>query len=57
MPKASRRQFEEFVVNQVPLGRVGTAEEAAAVALFLLSEEASFVTGSQYAVDGGLVHY
>ena len=39
------------------LGRAGTAEEAAAAALFLLSDDASFVTGSQYAVDGGLVHH
>lgn len=57
MPEESRQQFEDFVVSQVPLGRVGTAEEAAAVALFLLSDDASYVTGSQYAVDGGLVHY
>jgi NAD(P)-dependent dehydrogenase (short-subunit alcohol dehydrogenase family) len=35
-------------------GRAGSAEEAAAVALFLLSEESSYVAGSQYAVDGGL---
>jgi NAD(P)-dependent dehydrogenase (short-subunit alcohol dehydrogenase family) len=57
MPEDSRQQFEDFVVSQVPLGRAGTAEEAAAVALFLLSDDASYVTGSQYAVDGGLVHY
>jgi NAD(P)-dependent dehydrogenase (short-subunit alcohol dehydrogenase family) len=57
MPEESRQQFEDFVVSQVPLGRVGTGEEAAAVALFLLSDDASYVTGSQYAVDGGLVHY
>ncbi|WP_072927958.1 SDR family oxidoreductase [Nissabacter archeti] len=55
MPEAARSQFEEFVVSQVPLKRAGRAEEAAAVALFLLSEDASYVTGSQYAVDGGLV--
>ena len=45
------------VVQQIaagnPLGRVGTAEEAAAVALFLLSDEASYVTGADYCVDGG----
>ncbi|NIG17639.1 SDR family oxidoreductase [Pantoea sp. Al-1710] len=57
MPEESRQQFEDFVVSQVSLGRAGTAEEAAAVALFLLSDDASYVTGSQYAVDGGLVHY
>lgn len=57
MPEDSRQQFEDFVVSQVPLKRVGTPEEAAAVALFLLSDDASYVTGSQYAVDGGLVRY
>ena len=31
------------------------ADEAAAVALFLLSADSAFVTGSQYAVDGGMM--
>lgn len=55
LPEDARQGFQNFVVDQVPLGRAGTAEEAASVALFLLSEEASYVTGSQYAVDGGLI--
>lgn len=55
MPDDLKKTFESHVVSQVPLGRVGTAEEAAAVALFLLSDESSYVTGSQYAVDGGLI--
>lgn len=57
MPEEARQQFEDFVVNQVPLKRAGTADEAAAVALFLLSDDARYVTGSQYAVDGGLVRH
>jgi meso-butanediol dehydrogenase / (S,S)-butanediol dehydrogenase / diacetyl reductase len=38
-----------------PLGRVGTAEEVAELAAFLLSERSSFCTGGDYLVDGGLL--
>lgn len=55
LPEETRRAFETAVVGMVPLGRIGTPEEAAAVALFLLSDEASFVSGSQVAVDGGMM--
>ncbi|HGM6860851.1 TPA: SDR family NAD(P)-dependent oxidoreductase [Serratia rubidaea] len=37
-----------------PLGRIGDADEIAAVALFLASDESSFMTGSEVFVDGGL---
>lgn len=49
-----RTGFESGVLDRVALRRVGSADEAAAVALFLLSDDASYVTGSQYSVDGGL---
>lgn len=55
LPEEAKQGFEDFVLAKVPLGRMGTPEEAAAVALFLLSDEAAYATGSQYAVDGGLV--
>ncbi|EOF4703636.1 SDR family NAD(P)-dependent oxidoreductase [Klebsiella oxytoca] len=57
MSQDFRREFETSVVSRLALNRQGTAEEAAEVALFLLSDAASFVTGSQYFVDGGLAMY
>jgi 2-keto-3-deoxy-L-fuconate dehydrogenase len=36
-----------------PLGRIGTAEEVADLALFLASDRARWITGSVYAIDGG----
>ena len=41
-------------VSQIPLGRIGTADEMARAALFLVSDDASFVTGAELAADGGL---
>lgn len=54
MAEEFRERFEADVIGRTPLRRVGSPEEAAAVALFLLSDDASYVTGSRYSVDGGL---
>ena len=42
-----------FVELTTPLGRLGDPDEIARAALFLASDESSFVTGSELFVDGG----
>jgi 2-keto-3-deoxy-L-fuconate dehydrogenase len=44
---------QDFVARQ-PMGRLGTAQEVAALALFLASDEASYITGQTHLVDGGM---
>jgi NAD(P)-dependent dehydrogenase (short-subunit alcohol dehydrogenase family) len=46
--------LREQVLAPVPLGRAARAEEVAAVAAFLASDDASYVTGALWTVDGGL---
>ena len=41
-------------VDRQPMGRLGTAQEVAALALFLASDEASYITGQAHLVDGGM---
>ncbi len=43
------------LLNNIPLGRLGTPEDVANVVAFLASDEAAYVTGSTYFVDGGLI--
>ena len=51
----SREKYLEQMGAEIPMGRVGTAEEFANVIAFLASERASYVTGTAIQVDGGLV--
>jgi NAD(P)-dependent dehydrogenase (short-subunit alcohol dehydrogenase family) len=46
--------FLEMIAAQVPLHRVGTADEVAAIALFLASDASAYTSGAVIPVDGGL---
>ena len=48
-------EIQQKILDQIPLGRYGTPEEVAEVAVFLASEAARYVTGQVIVVDGGLV--
>ena len=48
------KKHEESLISATPLGRRGTPEEVANVYLFLASDEASYITGALFAVDGGI---
>jgi 2-keto-3-deoxy-L-fuconate dehydrogenase len=49
-PDATR---DAFIARQ-PIGRLGTTQEVAALAVFLASDEASYITGQPHLVDGGM---
>jgi glucose 1-dehydrogenase len=44
-------------LSEIPLGRFGKPEEVASVAVFLASNEADYVTGSTYYIDGGMTQH
>jgi 2-keto-3-deoxy-L-fuconate dehydrogenase len=47
-------QVRQAFIDRQPMGRLGTAEEVAALAVFLASDEASYITGQPHLVDGGM---
>lgn len=53
-PGKEQEMFEKLSKSQ-PIGRMGTVEEIANLILYLSSNEASFITGNDYSIDGGTV--
>lgn len=54
---ADNPEKRKKVESHIPLGRVGTSEEMAAVTAFLVSDQAAYITGQTLFVDGGLTLY
>ena len=52
--KEDANQMQELL-SEIPLGRMGKPEEVAALAVYLASEEAAYVTGSTFVIDGGMM--
>jgi 2-keto-3-deoxy-L-fuconate dehydrogenase len=53
-PGKEAEMFEKLSKSQ-PIGRMGKVEEVASLALFLCSDEAGFITGNDYPIDGGFI--
>jgi 3-oxoacyl-[acyl-carrier protein] reductase len=51
--KKANPQVYEGALSQIPIGRMGTADEVAAAVVFLASPIAGFVTGANLVIDGG----
>ncbi|TZF81078.1 SDR family oxidoreductase [Pedobacter sp. BS3] len=53
-PGKEKEMFEKLSQTQ-PIGRMGTPDEISKLILYLCSDEASFITGNDYAIDGGFI--
>ncbi len=51
------QQHVDYMVERIPLGRMGTADEVAALVCFLASDDLSFSTGATYDISGGRAVY
>ncbi len=47
--------YKQRVLEKIPLGRIGSVEDLAAAAILLVSSEGSYITGSTFYIDGGLL--
>ncbi len=51
----AKPEVEKFLMGEIPLNRWGTPEEIAGLAVYLASDEAGYVTGSTFFIDGGML--
>lgn len=55
MPVEQTAGFKQMMAGMVPVKRMGTAEEVAKPALFLASDDSSYLLGSKIRIDGGMM--
>jgi glucose 1-dehydrogenase len=51
----SNPKLNDQIVAEIPIGRWGKPEEVAQLAVYLASDDAAYVTGSTYVIDGGML--
>jgi len=54
MPEEQLNEFASAIQNRIPLKRFGQPQDIANLVAFLASDDASFITGSEYNIDGGM---
>jgi glucose 1-dehydrogenase len=51
----AKPEMEKALMSEIPLNRWGKPEEVAGLAVYLASDEAAYVTGATYFIDGGML--